>query len=200
MFNILLDDLPEKWNGYEVYTDLATGIQLSQCLMDDALREDEKLYTAVFLLFKGDFPREYNQIFEAIMWLLNGWNNDNVSKRAHRDNELDVMDFDMDSWRIHAAFRRQYGIDLGKESMHFWEFMGLLSNLDECAFTRVVEIRQKKITSSMSQKEKNAILKAKDMYRIQKGDASAESEEELNARMEAIEAFNRMRGKSKEVK
>lgn len=197
MFNILLDDLPEEWNGYKVNTDLAIGIQLSQCLTDDSMSEEEKLYIAVYLLFKDDFPRNYKQIFEAIVWLLNGWNNDNMPKRSHKGKEMDVMDFDVDSWRIHAAFRRQYGIDLGRESLHFWEFMGLLSNLDECAFTKVIEIRQKKITGSMSKKEKDAILKAKAMYRIQREEASAESEAELDVRRAAIEEFNRMRGRIK---
>ncbi|MCM1192025.1 MAG: bacteriophage Gp15 family protein [Butyrivibrio sp.] len=196
MFNILLDDLPEKWNGYEMRTDLATGIQLSQCLTDEDLSEEEKLHKAVSLLFEDDFPREYGQISEAIMWLLNGWNNDNVPKQTHKSKEIEVMDFDMDSWRIHAAFRRQYGIDLGKESLHFWEFMGLLSNLDECAFTRVIELRQKKITGSMSKKEKDAIQKAQSIYRIQKKGASAETEEEQDKHREAIEAFNRMRKKA----
>lgn len=196
MFNILLDDLPEKWNGYEVNTDLAIGIQLSQCLTDDSMREDEKLCKAVDLLFKCDFPRDYSQIFEAIRWLLNGWNNDNAPKQTHKESTIEVMDFDVDSWRIHAAFRSQYRIDLGEESLHFWEFMGLLSSLDECAFTRVVEIRQKKITGSMSKKEKDAILKAKEMYSIQKEGTSTESEAEQETRREAIEEFNRMRKKS----
>lgn len=197
MFNILLDDLPEKWNGYEVYTDLSTGIQLSQCLTDEDLSEDEKLYHAVYLLFVDDFPREYEQITEAISWLLNGWNHDNMPKKKRRGEEIEVMDFDVDSWRIHAAFRRQYGIDLKKESLHFWEFMGLLSNLDECAFTKVIEIRQKKITSSMSQKEKDALLKAKALYRIQKREtADGETESEQKERNEAIEEFNRMRRKA----
>lgn len=196
MFNILLDDLPEKWNGYEINTDLAIGIQLSQCLTDEDLSDEEKLYTAVFLLFKYDFPREYGQITDAIMWLLNGWNNDNVPKQTNKKKEIEIMDFDVDSWRIHAAFRRQYGIDLGKESLHFWEFMGLLSNLDECAFTKVIELRQKKITSSMSKKEKDAILKAKDMYRIQKKGTAGETEAEQEEHREAIEEFNRMRKKA----
>lgn len=195
MFNILLEELPEKWNGYEIYTDLETGIKLSQCLTDEDLNEEEKLNTAVYLLFKDDFPRDYGQIVEAIMFLLNGWNNDNMPKQTRKDKEIEVMDFDMDSWRIYAAFRRQYRIDLGKENLHFWAFMGLLSCLDECAFTKVIELRQKKITSSMSKKEKDAISKAKDMYRIQKNGTVGETEAEQEEHREAIEVFNRMRKK-----
>ncbi len=194
MFNILLDDLPEKWNGYAVYTDLSTGIQLSQCLIDNDLSDREKLYQVISLLFVEDFPRDCGKIMEAVTWLLNGWNNDHMP--SQKDKKVDVMDFNVDSWRIHAAFRRQYGIDLKQESLHFWEFMGLLSNLDECAFTKVVEIRQKKITANMSKKEKDEIMKAKAMYRIEKEGAAEENGLDQEAMDQAISEFNRLRRKA----
>mgnify|MGYP002516864916 CR=1 FL=1 len=194
MFNILLDELPEKWNGYEVYTDLSTGIQLSQCLIDNDLSDREKLYLTIHLLFVNDFPRDCGQIFEAVTWLLNGWNNDCMP--TQKDNKVDVMDFDMDSWRIYAAFRGQYGINLSQENLHFWEFMGLLSNLDECAFVKVVEIRQKEITANMSKKEKDEILKAKAMYLINKEKNAKDTGADQEARDYAIKEFNRLRRKT----
>lgn len=194
MFNILLDELPEKWNGYEVYTDLSTGIQLSQCLIDNDLSDREKLYLTIHLLFVNDFPRDCGQIFEAVTWLLNGWNNDCMP--TQKDNKVDVMDFDMDNWRIYAAFRGQYGINLSQENLHFWEFMGLLSNLNECAFTKVVEIRQKEITANMSKKEKDEILKAKAMYLINKEKNAKDTGADQEARDYAIKEFNRLRRKT----
>lgn len=194
MFNILLNELPEKWNGYEVYTDLSTGIQLSQCLIDNDLSDREKLDRTIHLLFVNDFPRDCGQIFEAVTWLLNGWNNDCMP--TQKDNKVDVMDFDMDSWRIYAAFRGQYGINLSQENLHFWEFMGLLSNLNECAFTKVVEIRQKEITANMSKKEKDEILKAKAMYLINKEKNAEDTGADQEARDYAIKEFNRLRRKT----
>ena len=102
----------------------------------------------------------------------------------------------MDQWRIYAAFKSQYGIDLGTEKMHFWVFMGLLSSLEECAFTRVVSIREKKIDSKMSKEEKNWLRKAKEMFRIRKDDAEEETVEQKEERQAAIDEFNRIRKKS----
>lgn len=51
--------------------------------------------------------------------------------------------------------------------MHWWLFAGLLSTLDECAYTRVCDIRAKKLDSSMSADEKANINRLKRMYRIQ---------------------------------
>lgn len=196
-FNVLMDDPPEEWRGYKVNTDLAVGIKLSKCLMDDGLSDREKLAWSIDILFTDDFPREPGQVIEAIKWFLNGWNHDGAAGRKQGKEEVGVMDLDVDSWRIHAAFLSQYGIDLSRESLHFWTFMGLLSSLDECAFTRVVEIRQAKVTADMPKKEKERILKAKETYRIRGREApDVETAAEAEERKAAVEAFNRMRKKA----
>ena len=89
------------------------------------------------------------------------------------------MDFDIDQWRIYAAFRNQYHIDLNTERMHWFVFMGLLANLDECAFTNVMNIRQKKVTGKMSQEERKSIMKAKRVFEIkQKEEPLSEQEKQ----------------------
>ena len=60
----------------------------------------------------------------------------------------------------------QYHIDLQKAEMHWFVFMGLLGNLQESSLTHVMDIRQKKITSKMSQEEKNAYRSAKKIFDI----------------------------------
>lgn len=162
MFNVLLDELPEEWNGYPIDTDFQTGIQISQCLADSELSETERFYTAVDLLFPGDQPSN-KEAAVALEWFLNEFHHDNNTGGKSKGP---VMDFDIDQWRIYAAFRNQYGIDLNTAKMHWFVFMGLLSNLNECAFTHVMDIRQKKITSKMSPEEKKAIAEAKKVFSI----------------------------------
>ena len=91
---------------------------------------------------------------------------------------------------MYAAFKSQYGIDLNKDDMHYWQFMGLLTTLDDCAFTRVVDIRMKKITSKMPKEEKAATLRAKKIYGL---DQRQETEEQKQKQQEAIEIFEKMR-------
>ena len=116
------------------------------------------------LLFPQDKP-PVNEAEEAITWFLNEYNHDNMASKKKEKEEI-VFDFDIDQWRIYAAFKSQYNIDLNTAQLHWFVFMGLLSNLAECALTRVMDIRQKEITPKMSRKEKNAIMAAKKVFAI----------------------------------
>ena len=95
-----------------------------------------------------DLPGTAQEITDGIQWFLVGWYTDN-SEKSEKDS-TPVMDWDMDQWRIYSAFRKQYGIDLNTMKMHFWVFMGLLTTLDECAFTRVADIRGKATTVTVT--------------------------------------------------
>lgn len=164
MWNILLDPLPEEWHGYPIDSDFQTGIQISQCLIDESLSETEQFYAARDLLFPDKKNRpSIEETAEALKWYLNEFYHDN---NTGDNSDVPVMDFDIDQWRIYSAFFNQYGINLNTAEMHWFTFMGLLSNLNECAFTNVMNIRQKKITSKMSQEEKNSIRKAQKVFSI----------------------------------
>lgn len=163
MFNVLLDPLPEDWHGYPIDTDFQVGIMISQCLADEELNDTEKFYKAAELLFPAAQP-PVEEIQEAITWFLSDYDHDN--HEGEKPSGVVIMDFDVDQWRIYAAFKQQYGIDLNKTKMHWFVFMGLLANVEECSFTRVMDIRQKKITSKMSREEKAAIKKAQKIFRI----------------------------------
>lgn len=197
MFSILLDELPTEWNGYEIDGDFQIGIQISQCMTDELLNKTERMMVAAGLLFGDNRPDTFEEIAEALNWFLNGWNHDNTKasgKGASSENKgVEAMDFDIDQWRIYAAFKSQYGIDLNREQMHFWTFMGLISSLEECAFTRVVSIREKQIDSKMSKEEKSFLRKAKKMFRIRKEEDVEETKEEKAERQAAIDEFNRIR-------
>ena len=95
-----------------------------------------------------ELPGTAQEITDGVQWFLGGWYTDN-SEKSEKDS-TPVMDWDMDQWRIYSAFRKQYGIDLNTVKIHFWVFMGLLTTLDECAFTRVADIRGKIVTGKMS--------------------------------------------------
>lgn len=163
MYNILLDPLPKDWNGYPIDTDFQIGIIISQCLTDDSLSDLEKFYVAAWLLFPTDSRPDNAGIGKAINWYMTDFLHDNYPEKKRNDV---VMDWDIDQWRIYAAFWAQYHIDLNRTRMHWFQFMGLLTNLEECAFTRVMDIRQKEITSKMSPEEKKVYRNAKKIYEI----------------------------------
>ena len=54
-YNVILDDLPEEWNGYRICSDFRVGIQLVQMLEDTEYSQIERLAYAAELLF-DDMP------------------------------------------------------------------------------------------------------------------------------------------------
>ena len=163
MYNALINGLPDNYEGYPVNTDFETGIQIMQALDDDELTDDEKWNISESLLFDGLCMPETEIAAEALFWWLTGWNND--SKQSDRDNTV-VMDMCVDQWRIYSAFRSQYHINLMQDELHFWEFMALLTTLNDCAFTRVIDIRCAKEKGGMSLEEKKALREAKRRYSL----------------------------------
>ena len=182
-YNVILDDLPDEWNGYRICTDFRAGIQIVQLLEDAEYSQIERLAYAAELLY-DDMPENIEECVQGIMWFLSAWNWDRKPKG--KQDDIIVMDYDIDQWRIYAAFRRQYGINLNCAELHFWEFMGLLGNLEECKFTRVMDIRVMEIDPKMPAEQKTAIKAAKKIYRI---DREEPEEDEVSPAREEFLMF-----------
>lgn len=167
MNNVLLDELPEVWNGYKMNTSFRIGIQIFLIQGDDTLEDYERIPLIISLLFEQDdeklaFP-EGEELGECIQWFMNGWCHD---KSPLETDKRRIMDFDIDQWRIYADFRQIYGINLNETDLHWWEFMGMLWNMpqSQSSFLQVIDIRRKKIKAKMSKEEKDAIKKAQYVY------------------------------------
>lgn len=167
MFNVILDRLPTEYNGYPINSDFRIGIQIFQIMNDTELSETEQFYKSCELLFDVDGMEQYPDIHtmqEGIQWFLSGWYMDNPVKDDKKERK--DMDYDIDQWRIFSAFLTQFGININEADMHFWVFMGLLSTLEECAFTRIVDIRTKKIDPKMKPSDKEELRKVKERYAL----------------------------------
>jgi len=193
MFNVLIDELPEEWNGYPVDMDFRTGILISQCMADEELSDVERFYTVRGLLFPESAPNDIEDVEAAIRWYLTEYNHDNHVKsrgKAKKAEETEVFDFDVDQWRIYAAFRMQYGIDLSTAQMHWFVFMGLLANLNDCTLVRVMNTRGKKITNKMSPETIQALKDAKARFAIKTPKERPRSAEEQAALDEFMKYAN----------
>ena len=190
MFNVMLDELPADWHGYPIDISFRTGIQIMQCLQDEEYEENERIYQALSLLFYSDEMPLLEEAMQGLEWYLSEYNHDNHKKEK---SKVLAFDFDVDQWRIYTAFLKQYGIDLNKANLHWFVFMGLLTNLEECSFTRVVDIRCRKLDAKMQQKERKAIMEAKKIYSL--GAKAELTEEEKKEDDEALAVFNQLRNK-----
>ena len=167
--NVLVDKLPTEWeapdgNVYQIDTDFRIGIQICLVQDDTELTKREKTAKIIELLFLGKVPQNPQDIEECAAFFANGWFHDNESKDKAQKR---LMDFNVDQWRIYSAFLAQYRIDLDTiEYLHFWKFMGLLSSLEECSYTRVIGIRQRKFKPKMDPEDRKQLKKAKEVYEL----------------------------------
>lgn len=193
MINVMLDPLPDTWNGHRIEPDFRVGLQIMQLLNDEDYSEFERLAGSMELLFL-DMPENMEEAMNGITWFLNGWNQDHVEK----GDNIRCVDFDIDQWRIYSAFLNQYRIDLAEADMHWWRFMGLLYNLKECTYTQVTGIRAEKIDGKMTAKEKEARRKAKRIYAIRKTEEQERITPEEQARYDDFMKFAAIKEASKE--
>lgn len=171
MINVLLDPLPtgyedeESGTFYPMDFNFRVGIQLALLQNDPELGELEKIMLTQDLIFTGAKPDDPEKIKECVIFYTSGWYHDNEVK--DRNENVRKSDFDVDQWRIYAAFLSQYHIDLNEvDEMHYWVFMGLLSNLEECSYTRVIDIRTKKTPKGLKGDDLKAFRDAKNTYRL----------------------------------
>lgn len=195
MFNVLLDKLPTEYKGFPIDSDFQIGIQIMQILEDVGLPQQERVGVALSLLFLTEDEEgnllpipDIDTAIEGMKWFLTDWYHDKPNEK----DKTKVTDYDIDQWRIYSAFRLHYGINLQTDSLHYWEFMALLTTLPECAYTRVIDIRSRKITPKMSAEEKKALKEAKKIYAL-----DVLEEELTDEEKEAVEAFMELVGKGK---
>ena len=106
MFNVMLDDLPTEYEGFPICTDFDIGIQIMQVLENGELTEQERMATALSLLFLTE-DKEGNPLpipdvqtaVNGLVWFLTDWNHDNNKS----EDKTKVTDYDIDQWRIYSA-------------------------------------------------------------------------------------------------
>lgn len=194
MENVMLEPLPDTWNGYKINTDFRIWLQITILQYDKELNDYEKSLAIIYLMF-GELDSETvrahpegRELQECISWFLNGWYHD---KTVESQSNKRLIDYDIDQWRIYADFMQIYHIDLSIADMHWWKFNGLLWNMPRrmSSLMDVIEIRQKKIESYMQSKEKEAIRKAHEIYDL---DQPEEKKEYTDDEKKKIDEYDRM--------
>lgn len=164
MFNIILDALPEDYEGYLIRTDFRIYLQICECIADDELSDEERISTALWLLYgKSQPPLE--TAYKGLLWYLHITDEPYSPEENESKNSEPCISFEIDAGRIYTAFRRFYGINLNTEKMHWIEFLYKLKDMGECAYTTVAEIRSKSL-KGMGKEQKKEVAKLKERYSL----------------------------------
>lgn len=137
MYNPMLDRPPEDYKGWLIRTDFRIGVQIQLCLSDPALSEQERLAVALGLLYGNGVP-ELQTALDGLSWFMSCGTENTPDSSAGPE----VYSFELDAGRIVSAFRKVFGLDLCRERLHWFLFVSMLGDLDNTAFTSVIEIRR----------------------------------------------------------
>ena len=179
MYNMLTEKLPTKYKGYHINTDFKCGIKISLALDDWQLGDEERVLTALSLLYGEGIPDDMNIALDGLRWFLT------CGKEADKASYSDIddvdsakesvnvkgddisFDFEIDASNIYAAFLKNYNIDLTKTDMHWFQFIALFSNLKNTSLNDMMYYRT--LDLSQYKGEQKAEMKAlKERYKIHK--------------------------------
>lgn len=146
---------------YELDTDFRTCLKIILAFEDMMLTKQEKIFIMLELLYKNNVPQNINRAAElATLFLDCGAEDKEESAQEKR-----VYSFEKDSQYIYTALNQTYGIDLDNtDYMHWWKFCMMFRDLKEdCFFTRLIDLRNRKNKGKLSKEEKEYCHKIKDI-------------------------------------
>lgn len=179
MYNMLTEKLPTKYKGYHINTDFKCGIKISLALDDWQLGDEERVLTALSLLYGEGIPDDMNVALDGLRWFLSCGKEadkasysdiddvDNAKESVNVKGDDISFDFEVDASNIYAAFLKNYNIDLTKTDMHWFQFIALFSNLKDTSLNDMMYYR----TLDLSQykgEQKSEMKALKERYKIHK--------------------------------
>ena len=182
--NILLDDLPEAividGKEYPINWDHRTGID---CILDfesPELTIEEKGLLLIRRLYKEPLPVNLSEAMRLGIKFLNG-GKDEVEDNPFSEHYR-LYSFEKDAGLIYAAFRQTHGIDLQKETLHWWVFLALFQDLGaDTAFCSLINLRRRVKSGQATKEEREHAIKMGDAFDLPEVDELLEPEENENA-------------------
>lgn len=162
MYNALLDRLPEDYKGWLIRTDYRIGVQIQLCLSDPELSEYDKTVTALSLLYGKGVPDDLKTAIEGLTWFMSCGNPQEDQKGG---NEAEIYSFEYDAARIASGFLKVFRMDITREKLHWFQFVPMLGELSETAFSNVIDIRQTPV-SDIEQKKRAEFLRMKKRFSL----------------------------------
>lgn len=169
--NMLTDSLPKALTiagrEYIINTDYKKWIRYEQLLTSTSEQSDEELFEEILkLVFPKQRPlRKFDrETAEQIMWF---YRCGKEEKKSGSSGGEEIFSYDYDDGYITAAFKQQYGINLNRERIHWWEFHAYMLALSEdTEFVKIMGIRVMKIDPKLPASEKSYYQRMKQLYKL----------------------------------
>lgn len=178
--NILTDTLPDcveiDGRQYDIHCDFRTGVRIMLDFESARWTRDEKVWLMLHRLYGDNVPENTAEAIRLALVFLN-CGEESDRDRAH-DEPKRLYSFQKDAGMIFAAFKQTHGIDLNKDSIHWWEFITLFGSMSgDTAFSNLVALRERVRSGKATKDELEAARKMGDAFDVEEPEYMTEEEE-----------------------
>ena len=182
---------------YKINTDFRVAIECNKIAEDETIGDYERVLGVICTLYGPeaiDNPSHYEKLLKlALKYLACG---KEIDKQTNEEPDMDYIQ-DMDY--IEASFMSDYHMDLSNETIHWWKFNNLMNGLSNseigncCVLNRIRNLRNFNPNEIKDFKERDKIIKAKELVKLKKH--KKETEVELTeAQQRSVDEFYKSLG------
>ena len=152
-----------NFKKYPIDSDFRLMMNFELCVQKNNKRGIAEI---IVRFYRGSVPDDINDAVRGMInFYLCGEQHD--SKNTGDNSRRRCYDFGEDWKYISAAFRQQYGVDLVRSDMHWYEFSALFSGLtDETEFVKIMQYRCTDLKKIKNKEEKNRIRRLQQRYAL----------------------------------
>lgn len=178
---LLMNGLPEEYEGIPISADFRNMIQVDLILHDTESNETEKTIAALRQLYP-EIPKDAHKAVEGLVWFFTRGNAPSGGKDTPtKKTPKKAFSFEQDAPLIYAAFYATYGISLTTvDFLHWWEFMALFEGLPETTLIQRVIYWRTADVAGMTKQERKQVIKMRGIFALKDTEKAALNVEELN--------------------
>lgn len=183
-YNLILDRLPKFTpNGLKIRTDFRESIKFELLMQNNNIDEKDKIKLALNLYFYDiniKNTEELKKAIDDILWFYKcgkEGQEEKTSQKATKEHTRRIYSYEFDAEYIFSAFMEQYGINLSRKHMHWWEFKALFNSINEnVLFSKIMSYRAIDLSKIKDKDMKKYYKKMKKTYALP--DLRSEEEKE----------------------
>lgn len=161
---------------YKINTSYKVALKCNDIAMDESVGEYEKTLAIIYLLFGDEAlknKKHYQKLIDLAFKYLS------CGEELEKSNEQPDMDFKQDFKLIKASFMSDYGIDISKQDLDWYDFYTYLNGLTEdCVLNRVRSIRNYDEQKIEDRKERQEFIKTKKRFALKRNEPKLTKEQE----------------------
>ncbi|MBO7732039.1 MAG: hypothetical protein J6S67_05790 [Methanobrevibacter sp.] len=168
---------------YKINTSYKVALKCNEIVLDNSISDYEKMLAIIYLLF-GEEGLEYRPNYDALLDI--AYKYLSCEEEKETSNDKPDMSFGQDFGLIKASFKSDYGIDLSKEDLDWYDFYMYLNGLTEnCILNRVRSIRTYDASKIEDNKDRQEFIKTQKRFALKREEPKLTEEqiksmEELN--------------------